>query len=260
MLASKLSSATILALVSELTELINSKTMFSCFDITRRLRHRRFIVNHNDIREIVHGLADAGLPPFRNSRYVRHSYIPLPDGQLTEVYALTGMPVRYMYNPDALDPAQQSVSPQQSRPTPTPAPHLAGNGRSMSGPLIVKHKTTQSSVVSNFCKRRSKRLDDKRFEATRDCRGRLTIPKSFIKQLGVRIVFVCHRQGGDGLVVQKTPPIGTQAITSLVVDTRGNVRLSPKVLSAGLLHTSNVLKLRISDNKHAVIVVPYVNN
>jgi hypothetical protein len=92
-----------------------------------------------------------------------------------------------------------------------------------------------------------------------DNRGRVTIHNGFVRDAGMNkgsVAYIAKRNGGHtGLVVMDRKP-RTGLLGTYLVDKSGNVRITRKILQdAGLAGTAS-LKMRLTDNRRAVILLP----
>lgn len=236
----------VLLLTQVVSERIDKNEMFTCFDITRILRHRGCMVDHEEVRKVIHGLHGTDLPPFRSSGYVRNGAVMLNGvGVRAEVYAPVKSDARF-YDPNALNPSTPSVkAPAVSVPAKTTAPQVS------------PAKTTAPATAPKGLSKGTKIADDKRRFVERDNRGRASVHNGFVQKLGLNpksLAYVAKRNGGDGLVVMPKPS-KTGLLATYRVDKSGNVRISRNILKAGGLDGAKKIKLRLTDNTKAVILL-----
>jgi hypothetical protein len=207
---------------------IQNDEQFTCFDVTRQLRADGYDVKHTETRDLVHGLYDSDLPPFRGSNYKRSTKTfttVLGVQDTAEVYHEAS---DYDdYNPDALDPtvviaAVVKTSVDKSDSTQVLCkwcnvahPHLQPKAMSpMDIPVVPKKDTNVSNTATTS-----------KYHV--DSRGRICVRNELVKALDVK--------AGERVFLRKSPANnefilsshgGGDVFGSLRVDKDQNIRIS----------------------------------
>lgn len=236
----------ILIVLSILETKTSAREMFTAYEITQDARKRGCKMPHSEMREMVHSLAAMKLGPFRvgcsGGSYKRNNAVTIKTSGLNftaEVYAPVGV------NPKSYRPDLKVSSLYQK------AHAKSANKKSATKKASKTRQATRQAAAE-------KAVDDakRRFTAP-DGRGRVAIHNGFLVKLGRRpgnLVYVSKRKGGNGLVVLKSAS-KTGHLGTYKVDRSGNIRLSQKVLEAAGLSGTSKVKLRLSDDSRAIVVL-----
>lgn len=271
-------AATTLLLTQVLSERIDANDLFTCYDVTRILRDRGCVVDHEDVRKLVHGLHGTDLPPFRSSGYVRNGAVMLNGiGVRAEVYGpATASPDNY--DPEALNPSKP-ITPTVFKDGEMVVGAVNGSGPYAWGsdeirkawPFCHKDPSYWVAAPANVAKpaktaakptkaktvKTGTKIADKRRMTAPDHRGRVAIHNGFMAKMGLdpgKLAYVSKRKGGSGVVVlQKASKTGHLA--TYRVDKSGNIRISRNILKKAGLSSASKLKMRLRDDAKAVILV-----
>lgn len=257
-----------------IADMIENSEMFTAFDITRLVKSKGHVVTHAELRPLIHDvMTEIGNLVY----YKRHSAVEIKPGVRAELYAPTGFTLfnpAYInkYDADKHKPCAHYTGPNANRWTTTthdgnkpnvmPVPQKpisqSFDGTDGKTDSVVATKM-QSTVKAKPKAKISSGSGVMRAKRSLDSRGRLCVPNEFVRLIAKHgeNLFVSRRAHGlPGLVLKKTAPKTTSALSNYVVDKSDNVRLSRWLLGKGGCQSDTSFKLRTSDGGDAIIVVP----
>ena len=253
---SGISVAHLLTLISIIEDMvIENEQMFTCWDVTKALKAKGFVVPHNQVRDFVHGLNTQGSVIFDAWTRNTHTF-NLRSGSMTaEVYAPSWLNLSD-YDPYAVSDGS----------TPATTPGVVRNpisGAIQPRNTIVPSTTqrnTGSTVAPVVAKSVQKRVAiqtaAKGNRTSRDARGRLCVPNAMVRKLGLSAGDIAYiHAAGFGLTVKASNLPGQKYLTSLKVDKDDNVRITRKALDkAGVARSEASLVVSIDTNGTSVVI------
>lgn len=227
-----ISVAHLLSLLSIIEGFIDNEQMFTCWDITKALKAKGFVVPHNQVRDFVHGLNANDSVILDAWTRNTHTFTLRAGSMTAEVYAPSWLNVND-YDPYKIrDGSTPTITPRlplnpitgaiQPRNTIIPSTTQKNTGSTITpGIPAVAKRTVQVTVKANLPAKRT----------VRDARGRLCIPNNFIRKLGLKSGDMAYiHKTGLGISVNAATLPGQKYIAALKVDKADNVRVTRNAL------------------------------